>query len=112
MCIYTDCTGTITISRTLQQVFITPGIEKSCYRCEINGVISPVTVWQATNPATRLLEAIPVMSYTSYGTVFDGVLGIYSPENYVQPGNAGKKQLLCSTSSGSINALLLSPGEC
>ena len=94
-----------------QQVFITPGVENSCFLCEINGVISPVTVWQATNPVTQLLEAIPVMSYTSYGTVFDGVLGIYSIVNYVQPGNAGKKQLICSTNSGSINAQLFSTGE-
>ena len=94
-----------------QRVFITPGIQKICYQCEINGIISSTTEWQATDPITQLIEAIPVMSYTSYATVFSGKLGIYSPEDYVQPGAMGKKQLICSTASGSINALLFSPGE-
>ena len=102
---------TTTISMAFQQIFITPGIEKACYKCEINGVISPTTTWKATNPITGNLESVPTGVFISYGTMFDGVLGIYDPEDYVEPGVAGRKQLICSTSSGSLSVDLLSPGS-
>ena len=80
-----------------------PGVV-NCFSCALDtgGSVS----WQVELNG----DLVPVSS--SPDTVVDGnCLVIAMPDNYVQPGTAGRRDILCSANGQSLEARLASPSK-
>ena len=83
-----------------------PGVV-NCFNCTLNTAGGSVS-WQIELDG----DLVPVSTSRAPDIVVDGnFLVITKPDNYVQPGTSGRRDIYCSANSQSLEARLASPSK-
>jgi hypothetical protein len=98
-----QCIQTIRVEKNLVDLYITPGVA-NCFSCALdaNGSVN----WQVEEGGD------PVPASASSDAVVNGsFLIIAMPDDYVQPGTAGRRDISCSVNGRRLEARLVSPSK-
>ena len=101
-----QCVHNLRIETDRQDLYIMPGVV-NCISCNIIGDI----FWGIEVDG----DLVPTTSPTAaqFASIMNNYLIIAMPEDYVEPGTSGRRDILCSAVAGSpsLEARLASPGK-
>ena len=101
------CVQNFRIDTDHADLIIVPGVI-NCFSCALDNASNPATIfWEVSLDS----EFVPATS-VPFIDIEGNFLILPTPESYVEPGTAGRRDLVCTDSNGQeLEARLVSPGN-